>query len=496
MTMKSRAPLFESLHSHHAAQVLSFHVPGHKSRAGQLGDADRYYHDILKIDMTEISGLDDLHHPEEVIREAQELAADCFGAEETYFLVGGSTSGNLALLTASCRRGELVLVQRDAHKSVLHGLMLAGARAVFITPRVCKRTGLKLGVALEDLKLAMARYPEAKGLFITNPSYYGVAADIGALANLLHDHGKWLLVDEAHGAHFGFHPALPGNAMAAGADAAVQSTHKMLTSMTMGAMLHVQGERINRAALKKALAMLQSSSPSYPIMASLDLSRKMMHEHGEASINAGLQAVHTFNDWIKSQSGWGIGQVVGGNGIMQDPFKLALYDRTGRLSGYALKEALERHGCFAELADPVFALLVFSLASTVQDAERLVQALAEIDLACEEPPPARPWTEFDITTFGDETISEPVAFDLDTVLAADQDEIEYVPLEQCEGRIAAEMIVPYPPGIPILHQGEAICAGVAAYLERLADLGSRFHGHDVTAHRTLPVLSTGSTGPA
>ncbi|CAG7656258.1 aminotransferase class I/II-fold pyridoxal phosphate-dependent enzyme [Paenibacillus allorhizosphaerae] len=483
----TKAPLFERLKAHHDADVVSFHVPGHKSGSKGYGEAERYYHHLLKIDLTEIPGLDDLHHPEEAIDEAQKLAAECFGAEQTWFLVGGSTSGNLAMIMAVCRRGDVLLVQRDAHKSVLHGLMLAGARAVFVTPRICEQTGLRLGVHPEELIEALRRYPEAKGLFVTSPSYYGTAADLKALAQLLHAHDKVLLVDEAHGAHFGFHPALPERAMTAGADAAVQSTHKMLSAMTMGAMLHVQGERVQRSAIGKSLAMIQSSSPSYPIMASLDISRRMMQEQGAALMEQGLLTVKESINRIRQQDRF---RVVERKGELTfDPFKVLIYDSAGLMDGYALKEALEQRGCFPEMADPDYVLLVFSLSSKPEDAHRLSEALADIARTCDAPGRAnqvaivRPRGQ----SYWEESISHPVAFDL-SALANEEGDIAYMQIAECAGHTAAEMIVPYPPGIPVLHRGELISPSMAAYLKRLAEGGSRFHGHDLAAQRTVPVF--------
>lgn len=484
--------MVDRLKAHHEANPVSFHVPGHKSRSRGYGIAETYYEQLLHIDLTEIPGLDDLHHPEEAIAEAQQLAAACFGAEQTWFLVGGSTAGNLAMIMATCKRGDLLLVQRDAHKSVLHGLMLAGARAVFIAPRICGRTGLRLGVHPDDAAEALRRYPEAKGLFVTSPSYYGTAADLRALADLLHAAGKVLLVDEAHGAHFGFHPALPERALSAGADAAVQSTHKMLPAMTMAAMLHVQGQRISRGAVGRALAMIQSSSPSYPIMASLDISRRMMEKQGEALLEEGLQAIKESLRQIGRQNRFCALEY--NNELRVDPFKMLLYDAEGKMDGFTLKEALERRGCFPEMADPDYVLLVFSLSSTPEDAVRLGEALEDIARSCRAP--ERQAEEIASATafrgqeqaYWEESISHPVAFDLSALPGEEEDEIAYIPIAGCAGYTAAEMIVPYPPGIPVLHRGERISASMAAYLERLADGGSRFHGHDLAARRTVPVF--------
>lgn len=484
-----RAPLYEALAAHRESGALSFHVPGHKSEAQGYAEAESDYRQILLLDRTEIAGLDDLHHPEEAIKEAQALAAACFGADETFFLVNGSTAGNLAMILATCRRGDLLLVQRDAHKSVIHGMMLAGAQAVFISPMWDPESGLSMGVAAEDVEQALDRYPEAKGLLVTNPSYYGVTSDLKALSALLHGRGKLLLVDEAHGAHFGFHPDVPASALSCGADAVVQSTHKMLTAMTMGAMLHVQGPRIHRSAVRKALAMVQSSSPSYPIMASLDLSRRMLQEDGGERIERGLSVVRRVITYLSGHQRWharALTERMVEAGCRQDPFKVALYDASGRLDGFALKERLEQHCCYPELSDPTYVLLAFSLSSTEEAAQRLIEALRRID--------EETWDEGSETKPGsweteaaEQRISEPVTFDWEAIHEATETRV-MVPVAECAGRIAAEMVVPYPPGIPVLYPGERITERTAAHLTRLAALGSRFHGHDVTACGTVPVL--------
>jgi arginine/lysine/ornithine decarboxylase len=469
-----RAPLFEALTTHAAAGHASFHVPGHKSGQavgaaapdlagdeGTAGEADaalerEYYERLLKLDLTELSGLDDLHQAAGVIREAEELAADCFGAARTFFLVGGSTVGNLAMVMAVCAPGDVLLVQRNVHKSVLHGLMLARAQAVFLPPRLDAASGIACGVDPSDVRDALEKYPEARGLLVTNPNYYGMAADLRELAELVHAHGKPLLVDEAHGAHFGLLPELPPSALSCGADVVVQSTHKMLTAMTMGAMLHlgrgaagsgvqraavgdgekaggdsIQGEAdgagtgsdvqadaragvgtnagrgaeirgrqavttlVDGDAIARLLAMLQSSSPSYPLLASLDLARRRAHTAaGRAQLARGLAAAQRARHWLREQPSYGsLALPAGGPGAAPaaggasaasgaydalDPFKVTVWDATGTLNGYALQRELERRGCFAELATPQHALLAFGPASTDADAARVCAALADI----------------------------------------------------------------------------------------------------------------------
>ncbi|NOU63782.1 aminotransferase class I/II-fold pyridoxal phosphate-dependent enzyme [Paenibacillus sp. LMG 31461] len=467
--------------AHHATKSVSLHVPGHKSGQGLQEEGADFLQSIMSIDYTEITGLDDLHHPEGVIREAELLAADCFGAEETYFLVGGSTVGNLAMIGAVCQRNDLILVQRNVHKSVIHGLMLAGAQAIFLAPEVDEETGVATGLHIEVVKQAIEQYPNAKALFITNPNYYGIGTDLKPFAELMHEKGKLLLVDEAHGAHFGFHEEVPPSALSQGADAVVQSTHKMLTAMTMGAMLHVQGPRINRKALQQLLAMLQSSSPSYPIMASLDLARKRMHTEGHAWLKQGLHIMKEFREKVEAlqclrvypkehQQSFGAGGVE----TMTDPFKIAIYDPTHSMSGAELKERLEAEGCFIEMTDGYLVLLVFTPANSREDMLRVVQVLSNIclDIMNRKQELQAPISNIiKLPTYA--PISSPIRFDHSVLF---QETTQMVNIEEAIGKRSGEMVIPYPPGIPYLYPGEVITASVAEALVFLARQGIRFQG--------------------
>ncbi|MGO4532593.1 aminotransferase class I/II-fold pyridoxal phosphate-dependent enzyme [Paenibacillus sp. 2TAF8] len=482
------------------------------------------YLDMMEMDVTEITGMDDLHHPEGVIKEAQELAADCFGAEESFFLVGGSTAGNLSLLLAICDEpGSIVLVQRNVHKSVIHGLMLAGARAVFLEPWVDAGSGLAVMPPIEVVQAAVQKYPEAKGVFITLPNYYGMGADLTPIARVCHEAGMPLLVDEAHGAHYGQHPELPVSALSCGADGVVQSTHKMLAAFTMGAMLHIQGPRLNRSLLRQRLAMVQSSSPSYPVMASLDLSRRLLHVHGADAFTAGLAAVKALKrglaelprfqwlqpvDMLQQEPAYGDevpAAMPGRRGYTaQDPFKVVIYDDTGVLSGYGLQQQLEACGCVPEMSDERYVVLLFSLGSTLQDAEHVLQALKYISTTCTpehslsstEPvkpdslsgPPSPSYVSTWNNIAESEPFSEPVAFSLQPIM--DIDTIEVL-IEDCAGYQSAEMVIPYPPGIPLVYPGERIHSKVAERIQILRDAGAKFQGISDHTNQKLKILKPG-----
>lgn len=530
-----RAPIYEMLEHYRLKGNISYHVPGHKDgHAYSTGGGAGYLDEVMKYDVTEITGTDDLHHPEGVIQEAQELAADCFGAEESFLLVGGSTAGNLALILTVCPEpGMTLILQRNVHKSVIHGLMLAGVNAVFLEPQLDTDSGLAVAPAAEAVQAALAAYPEAAAVLVTMPNYYGMGTDLAPLARICHDHSVPLLVDEAHGAHYGQHPALPAGALACGADGVVQSMHKMLPALTMGAMLHVQGPRLDRTLLRQRLAMVQSSSPSYPLMASLDLARRLVHTGRAGAFTAGLAAVDVLKRGLAELPRFGLlqppvqQQPPGGADAAaagthappgqaaaytaQDPFKAVIYDAAGVLGGFELQRRLEEKGIVPEMSDDRHVVLAFSLGSKAEESAALLGALRQI--AAETPSPSGPdraesgtassdliqpeataapsspnqaeapsgsqpiaalpqpgnistWNIFNRQHF-----SQPVSFSLKPVSAA---ETESVPLEYSIGRTAAEMVIPYPPGIPLLYPGEVINETVYDRLIALRQGGAKF----------------------
>ncbi|WP_334078067.1 aminotransferase class I/II-fold pyridoxal phosphate-dependent enzyme [Paenibacillus sanfengchensis] len=496
------APLYTALQEYIAKRDASFHVPGHKNGAAYRGGtAGAELAGVLALDVTEITGTDDLHHPEGVIREAQELAAGVFGAEETFFLVGGSTAGNLAMILSVCTApGDVLLVQRNVHKSVIHGLMLAGAHAVFLVPQQDAGSGLATIPSERAVREALRRYPGAKGLLVTHPNYYGMGASLRPLAELCHASGVPLLVDEAHGAHFGLHPTLPESALQAGADGVVQSTHKMLTALTMGAMLHVQGGLLDRGLLRQRLAMVQSSSPSYPIMASLDLSRSRLQAEGQTFFESGLVAAEQLRRGLRDLPRFGLLEA-GARGdhaayAIQDPWKAVLYDSTGEWSGYELHAKLEEGGCVPEMSDDRYVVLALGPGTTSEDISRVLRRLGQLSAAGE----ASHFSTWNIQTSKRqkqdllehfekgsvlEEISAPVIFGLRPI---GPDEKETIPLEDCEGRQVAEMVIPYPPGIPLLYPGETISSRTKEQLLALRRAKAKCQGPNDSTLTTIQVI--------
>lgn len=486
---KERAPLFELLQQHYSQNRTSFHVPGHKKGKGLDPLGDDFLANVMKIDYTEITGLDDLHHPEGAILKAERLAADCFGADESYFLVNGSTAGNIAMILTICSAEDTIIVQRNVHKSIIHGLMLAGVYAVFLPSRWDEVSSVATGVEFASVVAAMDQYPEAKGVLLSNPNYYGMGIDLAKIAAAVHLRGMPLLIDEAHGAHYGFHPQVPQSALAAGADIVVQSTHKMLTAMTMGAMLHVQGNRIDRKCLQQRLSMVQSSSPSYPIMASLDLCRRWMHIRGKECLSKVLKLLADFRGKVNELQAISIVEMHEHTTAYEtlDPFKITLRDRTQIWSGYQLKQKLEMMGCDVEMADPSNVLLHFSLASDEEDTNRLLTALQQIDQSYGPELPSDSISMLNNNNWPlNSSISQPILMKLPQ--SGKDKLVKQLELNKAAGMRAAEMIVPYPPGIPILLYGETITQQIVDYLQEMALSGAMFQGAGDKSLQTIAVF--------
>ncbi|MFD0962154.1 aminotransferase class I/II-fold pyridoxal phosphate-dependent enzyme [Paenibacillus chungangensis] len=483
-----KAPIYEMLMKHLSKDPVSFHVPGHRYgnalrqwiASKRLAQSD--YHpliSIMEIDVTELSSTDDLHHPEACIAESERLAAQCFGAEHSYLLVGGSTSGNIAIILALCQPGDLIIVQRNVHKSIVNGLKLAGASAVFLAPQYDSHSGLATVPSLKQLEQALQRYPEAKGVIFSTPNYYGINTPLQSYIELTHHYDKPFIVDEAHGAHYSMHPALPTSAIYGGADAVVQSTHKTLLAMTMGAMLHVQGSRIKRDVLREHLSMVQSSSPSFPIMASLDISRAIMDCEKDRLFHKALLLVDQFRNWLEEKSlliqdMYGA-TLLRNKDLQYDPLRIVLFDSSGQLSGVQLHKELERDGCWPEMSDARYVVLVVSVSVTEKEMERLKQSLIRIQ---QNVAPLYQSNPVAITptalqpTQGD-GIGAPTAFHRGPY---DQAKTVQLPLREAVGRLSAENVIPYPPGIPLLYRGEPITEEAIQQISRLASVGAKFQG--------------------
>jgi len=292
MMDQTQIPILDALQASGYRPHAPFYAPGHKRGQGASPRLRQLLGpQVLQVDLPELPELDNLFAPEGVIQAAQKLAAAAFGADQTFFLANGSTCGIEAAILATCGPGEKIIVPRNAHRSVLAGLVLAGAMPVFVEPEYSPTLGLVLGLSVDAIATTLHHHPDTRAVLLVSPTYHGICSDLAAIAALTQAHQIPLLVDEAHGAHFAFHPELPATALSQGADLVVQSTHKVLGALTQASMLHTRGDRVDQSRLQTALQLTQSTSPSYLLLASLDAARHQMATGGEALLAETLALV-------------------------------------------------------------------------------------------------------------------------------------------------------------------------------------------------------------
>ncbi|RWZ50141.1 aminotransferase class I/II-fold pyridoxal phosphate-dependent enzyme [Halobacillus fulvus] len=464
MKNQQYAPLYEALMRRKQQSPVSFHVPGHKDGHVFPRKGADTFRSVLELDATEITGLDDLHSPEGVIQEAQNLARDFFGSERSYFLINGSTVGNLAMVLAVCGRGDTIIVQRNCHKSVLNGIELAGAKPVFVAPQFEKETNRYSRIEADTIVEALRQYPEAKGVLLTYPDYFGRTYPLDEIAEVVHDQGIPLLVDEAHGVHFHLGKPFPMPALEAGADIVVQSAHKMAPSMTMTSFLHMKTSLVEETTISHYLQMLQSSSPSYPLMASLDLARYYLSQWTEEDRDQLLSFIEDVRSTFqRASSKWTVMPL----SQWDDPLKVILEVNEG--TGFDLAEALEAENMNPELATSDHVLLTIGLAPSL-DVRMLEELLREVDCQLKNKPKR--------ATMRGEQRPFPKVHTL-AMEDFNQKQSEWVAWEKATGRVAAEPVIPYPPGIALLMKGEWISRDHIDWIDSLAGQGARFQNRKI-----------------
>ncbi|HDR4422695.1 TPA: aminotransferase class I/II-fold pyridoxal phosphate-dependent enzyme [Bacillus cereus] len=457
---QNRIPLYEALIEFKERGPLSFHVPGHKNGLNFPQEAVGEFKDILSIDVTELAGLDDLHSPFECIDEAQQLLADVYEVEKSYFLINGSTVGNLAMILSCCGEHDIVLVQRNCHKSIINGLKLAGANPIFLDPWIDEAYNVPVGIHDEIIKEAIEKYPNAKALILTHPNYYGMGMDLEASIAYAHAHKIPVLVDEAHGAHFCLGGAFPKSALAYGADIVVHSAHKTLPAMTMGSYLHINSRLVKEEKVSTYLSMLQSSSPSYPIMTSLDIARFTIARIKEQGHDKIAEFLREFKEALSS-----IPQIAILQYPLQDELKVTVQTRC-QLSGYELQSVFEKVGIYTEMADPYNVLFILPL----QVNKEYMKAIEMIRVTLQSYE-AKDKKESIRYTYKGEISPLPY-----TYKQLEGYETKVVSVEKAVGMIAAEMVIPYPPGIPLIMYGERITSEHKEQIMYLEKAGARFQG--------------------
>jgi len=437
---KADAPLLALLRGNAADGRVPFHMPGHKRNAARFAHLS---HLSAAEDITEIDGFDNLHGAEGILADAMARAAALWHSDRSFFLVNGSSGGILAGIRALTRRGDTVIVSRNAHKSVYHAIELCGLRPVFLTPPYDAARGMFLSLPPAAVEAALNAHPEAALVILTSPTYEGVLSDTAAIARIAHACGAALLVDEAHGAHLSLHPAFPAGAVAAGADITVQSVHKTLPSLTQTAVLHVRGPRVDPGRLAHQLAVFQTSSPSYLLMASIDGCVRTLAEDGSvmsdwarrlADFDAALGALSHLYVPYHGECGAILGV------FAYDPSKIFI---TGA-DGAALAAFFRGRGMEPEMVTPQGVLMMSGAGDTPKMMTALAAAIREADAAGL---PAAPAEEIPLPEIAASEISPEAALEA---------QWEAVPLREAIGRVCAEYVWAYPPGIPILIPGERI----------------------------------------
>ncbi len=484
-------PLLDAMREYAGAGIARFHMPGHKGGRGVHPRLREFLGPgVFSADVTGVEGLDDLHQPGGVIRAAQDLAARAFGADRSFFLVNGTSAGVQAMLLTFCRPGEPILIPRNIHKSILAGVILSGARPVFMVPEVDGELGIAMGLDPARVRGGLRRHPGARGVLIMNPTYYGVCGDIHALVAAAHDADKPALVDEAHGPLFHFHEALPPSSLDAGADACAQGMHKIAGGLTQASILHVRAGRVDVPRLEAVLRLIQSTSASYLRMASLDAARMQLATRGRELIERAMALAGWVRDRVNAVPGlYAFGEErLGGPGAARlDPTKVTVTVRELGLSGQQVELILRyRYRIQVEMSDLFNVLLIVGFGNTAAEAERLVAALEDIAARAREFREERVVRLLERAARGD--LLPPVPELAVLPREAFYAESRTVRLEAAAGHVAAEVVTCYPPGIPILCPGERITREIVDHLLLVREAGFRVSGPRDPGLATLQVL--------
>ena len=481
------APLAEAVLRYAGLGVAPFHTPGHKGGRGAHPMLRRFFtEEGLRADVSLSAELDDLHAPTGCIRAAETLAAEAYGADVAYLMVNGTTGAIHTMLMAALAPGDVLLVPRNVHRSIVGAMILADVRPIYMQPEIDTRLGIAMGVSLAAVERAVREHPEARAALLVYPTYYGVATELERIANFLHARDMLLLTDAAHGAHFAFSEELPPSAMAAGADLSAESTHKLLGSLTQSSMLLARGGRVPTERIRAASGIMQSTSPNEILLASLDLARAQMAGEGRERLAVAIRAAHELRRRINEIEGlWAFGaEYMGADGMAAlDPLKITVQVTGLGLSGFAAEEELRRGDIACELADARNMLLLLSYADGERETERLFAALRGM---AEENAPmciSRGAASFLALPPIPETALAP----RDAYFARS----EHVDAGAAEGRVAAETIVFYPPGIPVLAPGDVIDGATLAYLRAMKAVGARVVGAADASLGTLMVIAKG-----
>lgn len=459
---QQETPLFNALKEYVNKEILPFHVPGHKKGVGMDIEFKEFMGDNpFKIDVTVFNLVDSLQHPTGAIKKAQELAADAYGADASFFSINGTSGAIHAMIMSIVSDGDKIILPRNSHKSITAGIILSGAIPIFMQPEIDKKIGISHGVSPSTVEKALKSNPDAKAVLVINPTYYGVATDLKKIAHIVHNYNIPLLVDEAHGPHLNFSKNLPISALEAGADICCQSTHKIIGSLTQSSLIHIKSNYITPSRVQRNLNLLQTTSPSYILMASLDCARRQIALYGENLLFKTIELCNYTRKEINKIPGfYSFGEEIlkSPGSFALDPTKITISCRDLGITGYELEMILSnKYAIQMELSDFYNVLAVGSFGDTEAGMDKLLSALKEI--SNEYYGKKKPIEDFlDIPSIPKKILNPREAFYADKIS---------IPLSESLGKVSGEFILAYPPGIPILCPGEEISKDIINYIEDL-----------------------------
>ena len=483
-------PLFDAVINYAKEQKISFHTPGHKHGVSIPQEFRNFVGEkIFDCDLTLLEEVDSLHYPCGVIKEALKLAAEAYGSDYAFFLVNGTSGGNHIMILTVCEPGDKIIVSRNTHRSVLAGIILSGAVPVYVMPEIDEEKNIFLNVSPEAIARAVVRHPDAKAVLVTHPTYQGIGTDLRKIAQIAHQAGMYLLVDEAHGPHLKFHPDLPMTAMASGADICVQSTHKIISSMTQASLMLVR-RTADVLKLKRLFNLLQTTSPSYILLTSLDLARMQMATRGKELLTIAITLAQEARCRINAIPGLSCfgEEVTGQPGAHElDVTKLCVDVKELKVDGYQVAGFLnEKYKIQIEFADLHTILLIVTIGNTSKDMKSLVQGLEAAAQKFSGKTGIKQ-TGIKLPSILPEVVLPP----REAVFAL----AKKVPWREAVGEVSAEIFSPYPPGIPLLCPGERLSAELVDYLRAIHLRGRRIKGLPDSRLGTIKVVeNTAKTG--
>ena len=465
---QQHAPLGDALKAYQSRRVVPFDVPGHKQGKGSRQLKAFFGEQAMGLDVNSSKPLDNLCHPISVIKQSEALAADAFGCDTAFFMVNGTTSCVQAMIMSSLREGDKIIMPRNVHRSAINAVILCGAVPIYVNPGIHEKLGISLGMSLFDVQAAIKKHPDAKAVFVNNPTYYGVCPDIEGIVDAAHKHGMLVLADEAHGTHFYFNEKLPVAAMHAGADMSAVSMHKTGGSLTQSSMLLVNSERVSIDHMRTIINLTQTTSASYLLLGSLDIARRELALHGKQTFEKVLELAEYARAEINVIGGYyAFSSEIAGHEAVHDfdRTKLSINTFALGLAGFEVYDILrDEYEIQIEFGDVANFLAIISVGDTHLAIERLVASLAQI---------GRQAKGHKQDMFDHEYISPIVKA---TPKQAFYGKQEKVLLEDAVGRVSAEFVTCYPPGIPVVAPGEVVTAEIVEYIHYAKDKGAMLTG--------------------